>query len=131
MKNVTSVNQNYIFFRTPEGKEERVKTTKEFCKEFMKFCDEEMDFYARAKQNAFSFLEETKTKIEKVYPFPDEEELKNAKRMYRTKLEDQKREAYEKRLEIFSLHDYIHNLCDMEQKYITLYQQAKAAYNAF
>lgn len=129
MKNITSVNQNYIFSRTPEGKEERTKTTKEFCKDFMEYCKKEIEFYDHAKNNAYSFYEKTKAQIEKEYPFPSEKELQEAKRMQKFNLELQKEYAYKKHLEIVGLLDYIHNLCDMEQKYITLYHQTKAAYN--
>ena len=65
MKNVTSINQNYIFSRTPEGNEERVKTTKEFCKEFMKFCDEEIKFYTRAIIEIQGEREKQREEIEK------------------------------------------------------------------
>ena len=129
MKNVTYVNQNYIFSRTPEGKEERTKTTKEFCKDFMNFCSKEIDFFAHAKNNAYSFYEKTKAQIEKEYSFPSEKELQETKRMQKFNLESQKEYAYQKHLEICGLLDYVHYLCDMEDRYIKLYHQTKAAYN--
>ena len=129
MKNITSINQEWTFSKV-NGKEERTKTTKKSCKEFIEFCSKEIEFYNRAVISAAAYLEKLKEDTEKAYPFPDLGKLQNAVRLEKLDLEAQNKKAYEARLELFSLSHYIRNCRDMEEKYFTLYREAKAAYNA-
>ena len=129
MKNITSINQEWTFSKV-NGKEERIRTTKESCKEFMEFCNKEIKFYNLAAIRAEEYLEKLKEDTEKAYPFPDLGKLQNAVRLEKLYLEAQNKRAYEARLELFGLSYYIRNCRDMEEKYFTLYREAKAAYNA-
>lgn len=128
---ITQVSRNYVFFRFPDGNQDRKKINKEDLKELHEWVRSEMSFYNRMYQELHSEYEKQKDNFDKIYHYYSEEEVKEAckrNRFTSIEMEIRNMEYKEKWYNIAGISKEANRINDKYWKYYKLAKQIEVAY---
>lgn len=77
-EHITQVSRSYVFFRFPDGNQDRKKFHKADLKDLYEWVKSEMDFYNRMYQELHNEYEKQKERFDRVGHYYSEEEIKEA-----------------------------------------------------
>lgn len=77
-EHITEVNAKYVFFKFPDGSQDRLKSRKQDLQEVYKWVNEEMYFYNRMYEEVHQMYELEKERFDRTRHYYSDEEIHNA-----------------------------------------------------
>lgn len=77
-EHITEVNAKYVFFRFPDGSQDRLKVRKQDLIEVYQWINEEMNFYRRMYEEVKQLYESEKERFDKIRHYYSDEEIHEA-----------------------------------------------------